>query len=493
MQDHESGVAGADITACSGQKFDAMCQEELSLSTACLLKNPKSYPSWHHRCWSVQTMFQPNYEKEIELCNSALLRDSRNFHCWNYRRFLFRCANMDIQREIDFTETKIRENFSNFSSWYMRSTLLTEAAALKLLDVRDLWDKEYQSVENAIFTDPSDQSAWFYHKWLSSIDLGASVIAPAMSNTSITVKQIVWNKIRNFLVVRFSCARACCPPLVIKLHEDEKRSPDLVPLTSIHLQSAFVLKDVKAVETVNVQFNVSNFAIGAKEDIIVRNAPSSSYQRKRILRDENVANLIELQELEPENKWTNLALTFFGRDRITTLQKMCEIDSCRTNYYRDQASDILTGQLLLQSGSSCSMEFKFHELSRVSHLDQMVHVRFLDLSGNHLDILPRSFNQLYSLETLILSDNRISAISRGLALLSLRKLALMRNRIASVQVLDRLGGCLNLDVVYLYGNPFTATVRDHLSEVWNCDEAAPNLQSCEGSVSIGPLETAAEA
>lgn len=485
---------------CSGPhltQFDAMCKDELALSTSCLLKNPKSYPCWHHRCWSMQMMYQPDYESEIQLCNSALQRDSRNFHCWNYRRFLFRAANINIEREIEFTEAKIRENFSNFSSWYLRSTLLTEAAESKLLDIRQLWDKEYESVENAIYTDPTDQSAWFYHKWLSSIDLGASVSNPTLIfDAGIAVKQIVWNKLRNFIVVHFSRALESCPVIRIRLPDGVVNdNTDFVPLSTTQLEPAFVLKDLKTAATVTIEFQDVNFDVSASEDIVMRNAISSCHQRKRVLKDGNVANLIELQELEPENKWTNLALTFFGCDRVSTLQKLCQIDPCRTNFYRDQASDVCLDQILTQSATCCSMEIKCQQLTKISSLDRMVHMRFLDLSGNQLVTLPRSFNQLYSLETLIVSDNKILTVSRGLALLSLRKLSLIRNRIASLQVLDRLKCCLNLDVVYLHGNPCSDAVRDGAisTDLWNWDQASPNLQPFEGSVSIGSLEATPKA
>ena len=79
-----------------------------------------------------------------------------------------------LQTEWDFTREKIEENFSNCSAFHYRSKLLplilkqkeTEhnVDTIKMELVKD----ELDLVQNAIFTEPDDQTAWWYHRFIIS-------------------------------------------------------------------------------------------------------------------------------------------------------------------------------------------------------------------------------------------------------------------------------------------------------------------------------------
>ncbi|KAK3603828.1 hypothetical protein CHS0354_042834 [Potamilus streckersoni] len=151
------------------EEMEKICNEELYFLESCLKGNPKSYGTWHHRCFVLDNMANPDWKRELQLCNIFLEYDERNFHCWDYRRLVVKRSKVPIEEELEFTTNKIHSNFSNFSSWHYRSKLLpliypdpTNPVGVK----EEILLKEFEAVQNAFFTDPDDQSAWFYHRWL---------------------------------------------------------------------------------------------------------------------------------------------------------------------------------------------------------------------------------------------------------------------------------------------------------------------------------------
>jgi geranylgeranyl transferase type-2 subunit alpha len=161
-------------------------------------------------------------QEELALTALFLSLDERNFHCWNYRRFVVACLagnwsgewrvvqqgsgneetetvvnlmgpqalptpttqqNMEddntiipispantiplalLQSELDFTTAKIQDNFSNFSAFHYRSQLL-EFLVIEEEDEKSkesCYLQEFQLMEDAICTEPDDQTAWWYH------------------------------------------------------------------------------------------------------------------------------------------------------------------------------------------------------------------------------------------------------------------------------------------------------------------------------------------
>ena len=183
--------------------------DELHLTQRALMRNPKSYSTWHHRKWAIEKNFS-SLEHELELVEQLLNVDCRNFHGWGYRLYIARRMGLPIQRELDYARRKIEQNFSNYSAWHYRSIMLPLAfqveqnvlcegdvlpllpfhlqkadaqfsiAALSTADElhrvkgtsvsaeipAHVLDEEFDFVKQAFYTEPGDQSAWFYHRWL---------------------------------------------------------------------------------------------------------------------------------------------------------------------------------------------------------------------------------------------------------------------------------------------------------------------------------------
>lgn len=96
--------------------------------------------------------------------DNALLKLSCNaffsVHVWDYRRLIINKIGITLTDELLFSTERLNANFSNYSSWHYRSTLrnLDEESA----------GTELTLVQNAVFTDPADSSAWFYLRWVLS-------------------------------------------------------------------------------------------------------------------------------------------------------------------------------------------------------------------------------------------------------------------------------------------------------------------------------------
>uniref|UniRef100_A0A7S0QXR3 Geranylgeranyl transferase type-2 subunit alpha n=1 Tax=Pyramimonas obovata TaxID=1411642 RepID=A0A7S0QXR3_9CHLO len=202
-----------------------MLEGELKLVERALQKNPKSYSAWHHRKWVV-AQGHADLQRELVLCGRLLDLDERNFHCWSYRRYVAQLVGRTPEEELGFTTHKIEQNFSNYSSWHYRSKLLpvlhdtgcspppaqpeaeqstdgTESSAeeMSLLALPHMYrnptdssagssqlpasvlDEEFELVQQALFTEPADQSAWLYHRWLLAQVMKPGIDTEVKKNT----------------------------------------------------------------------------------------------------------------------------------------------------------------------------------------------------------------------------------------------------------------------------------------------------------------------
>lgn len=184
--DQQTGQSGTDPEAKEDSTdviLDAI-KNDLIFLVPLLKKWPKCYWIWNHRIWLLQqaTLLLPVpiarrlWTEELGLCSMMLIRDSRNFHGWGYRKMVVEQLESPklegksmVEEEFAYTTKMVHAHLSNFSAWHTRSKLiprLLDERKVKDEQRKEFLDKEFDMMRNALWTDASDQSLWFYHQWL---------------------------------------------------------------------------------------------------------------------------------------------------------------------------------------------------------------------------------------------------------------------------------------------------------------------------------------
>ncbi|XP_039288101.1 geranylgeranyl transferase type-2 subunit alpha [Nilaparvata lugens] len=457
------------------EELEEVVKTELYLAESCLRKNPKSYCAWYHRCWILDNMPNTNWKRELAICNKYLDLDERNFHCWDYRRFVVKRANVSAEDELAYTGEKISDNFSNYSAWHLRSKLLPivhpdTSQVGRPVDEKH-HGKELDMVQSAAFTDPNDQSAWFYLRWL----LGRV-------RSALQVSQVVSD--HGKLCLRFSQPVSLGSLLIEGLGEDVKWTIKGNQHHSMILTAEVDVKKIAQADVISLKVSKTSGDVVESVKLVREPDETISYRRHfqfhadfspalTIVLQDQLESCDQLLEFEPDSKWTALTsvLLMHALDRkkykkeiMDRLEKLMKIDSLRTAYYSDLKSRYTTEYLLEAweaEGCKDSLSLAGSNLTSLYHMECTLSVKELDLSSNL--ICSRSLPNLTSLEfcqVLNLDNNNLTSLVGFPHLPALRKLSLCENKLSEVEsTVNNLCLCSNLSDLDLRKNPVAADER----------------------------------
>ncbi|KAE8633377.1 hypothetical protein XENTR_v10001867 [Xenopus tropicalis] len=459
----------------SEEEMQSLCLGELTFLENCLRVSPKSYGTWYHRCWIMKIIPKPDWARELTLCNRFLEIDERNFHCWDYRRIVTQSSSVPLPEELEFTTSLIGKNFSNYSSWHYRSKLLPQIHPDPLRIGRVTEEallNELELVQNAFFTDPNDQSAWFYHRWL----LGRA-------DHPVSIRCVMVSLDEPCVSVTFSHPVEVQEDLILFLNN----RPIFVSWRTAgrkEKRSLFWVCDLPK-ECINDPCCQYNFQVlwkdgEAKKECILYPGRRESWFRDSATENEffsldlseGKSNVLQqelksckdLQELEPDNKWCLLTIILlmraldplvYEKEALGYFETLKVVDPMRSGYYDDLRSKFQMENAILKMeyAESCLINLSKKGLTRLCHLEHLGQVTHMNLSANQLCALPSNLCMLRRLQVLEVDNNEVVRLEGLWNLPQLEELSLQFNKIQNVSDLQPLSSCPRLSVLHLHGNP----------------------------------------
>ncbi|KAL9446951.1 hypothetical protein AB3S75_014590 [Citrus x aurantiifolia] len=472
----------------------SILDEELRVVESALRQNFKSYGAWHHRKW-ILSKGHSSIDNELRLLDKFQKADSRNFHAWNYRRFVAASMNRSEEDELKYTEDMICNNFSNYSAWHNRSLLLSNLLKRKVegfVSKEKVLPDEYEFVHQAIFTDPDDQSGWFYHLWL--LDQTVRVDSPQLVSSWPTPGS-------DLILLGDRCLDGCASSPFTRFHLDSRTFP-------------LVLYFNQAVEGVNSSTITVGSELNTNKDLVWKplsscnskaaqvwvtqlNLPDGNTHSSKVFPVEDSSPISSLYQLSIKNdneltdfEWRAVtiakeidhfrellslinckigkltlarllmahdAMTYPPANKISHSEEVLELyndlmrlDPTHVQYYKDQHSLVLLQQVtsswesLLSRcfhysnspsnrGSPMCLQLKNLSLSRLGSFDKLLWVQMLDLSHNELRSI-EGLEALQLLSCLNLSNNILgsfTALEPIRQLKSLRALNISYNEIGA--------------------------------------------------------------
>lgn len=393
-------------------------------------------------------------------------------------------------QELEFSQQKIESNFSNYSAWHYRSkllplcfpadtTLLHVSAESSTVQEEKLL-LEFDLVTNAIFTDPNDQSTWFYQQWLLGRARKEERLLYFMHFPNNQLLVLVFNQpVTSDLLLEVQVLIA---GEVLQLEWSAHGSPLAWPScvwTATLASAARPLEIECKFRERALNLNPSPVCLSTADLEEIGPADSLTAAKSSVLHTQ-CESICELLGLEPDNKWCHLtALKLrWAINPDASAAKITEHFSAleKADPYRKVCYQDMRSKFLVEMGIPSFLKKRDFSLLNLADLGltRLYHTHFfsavsrVDLSNNRLSNM-HGIALLITCQELNLNGNLLTEVEEDiLCLIQLRVLSLNDNLLEkedSLLLLERISSMKQLSIE---GNPLVR-VRDssHLERLFS--------------------------